>query len=57
MRDAISALESALASLEHARGDLPEDLRTELDAIIAQARSVLASLDATADEGPAGATG
>ena len=58
MRDAISALQTALASLEHARGDLPDDLRTELDAIIRQARSVLESLGgSTADEGRADATG
>jgi len=60
MRDAITALESALASLEHARGDLPDDLRTELDGIIRQARSVLESLGQTVpteDAGRAGATG
>lgn len=58
MRDAITALESALASLEHARGDLPDDLRTELDGIIRQARLVLESLAApTEDAGRAGATG
>lgn len=59
MRDAITALESALAELERARAELPEDLRSELDGIIEQARSVVDSLRATstADEGPADATG
>lgn len=46
MRDAITALETALDSLEHARGELPDDLRTKLDAIITQARSVLGAIAA-----------
>ena len=58
MRDAISALESALGELESAREGLPEDLRAGLDAIIKQARDVLASLEgATADSDPADAPG
>lgn len=58
MRDAVTALEAALSELQNARSELPDDLRTELDGIIEQARSVLASLRATtAGEGPAGATG
>jgi hypothetical protein len=58
MRDAVTALESALGELEHARAELPDDLRTELDGIIEQARAVLASLRATTeDEGRADATG
>lgn len=58
MRDAITALQSALAELENARDGLPDDLRTELDAIIMQARAVLTSLEgATADSDPADAPG
>lgn len=63
MRDAITALRAALSSLEQARSELPDDLASELDGIIEQARSVLGSLgddsgaEATADEGPADATG
>jgi hypothetical protein len=61
MRDAINALEAALTELEHARAELPDDLRAELDAIIDQARSVLASLEGkasvTEDVGPADAPG
>lgn len=48
MRDAINALESALAELENARAELPEDLRGELDGLIEQARSVVSSLRASA---------
>ncbi len=59
MRDAITALEAALAELEHARAELPDDLRTELDAIIGRAKAVLASLETSATEGedPAAAPG
>lgn len=46
MRDAITALESALGELEQARSELPEDLRAELTEIIEQARSILASIRA-----------
>jgi signal transduction histidine kinase len=45
VRDAITALEAALAELERARAELSEDLRTELDAIIGQAKAVLAALE------------
>lgn len=60
MRDAINALETALAGLEQARDELPEDLRSSLDDIVAQSRSVLESLRrkaATEDADPADATG
>lgn len=59
MRDAITALEAALAELEHARAELPDDLRSELDAIIGKAKAVLASLGAnvTEDEDRADAPG
>lgn len=59
MRDAITALEAALAELENARAELPDDLRTELDAIISRAKAVLGSLGAksTEDEDPADAPG
>lgn len=58
MRDAVTALEAALSELEHARAELPQDLRTELDGIIEGARSLLTSLRAsTEDEGRAGETG
>lgn len=50
MRDAVTALEAALSELEHARAELPDDLRTELDGIIEHARSVLASLRASTAE-------
>jgi hypothetical protein len=53
MRDAIAALEAALAELEHARAELPDDLRTELDAIIGRAKAVVASLERTTTEGEA----
>jgi hypothetical protein len=58
MRDAITALETALDSLEHARGELPDDLRTKLDAIITQARSVLGAIAARTppSEGETGST-
>lgn len=48
MRDAITALEAALAELANAREGLPEDLTKELDAIIAQARNVIRSLEGSA---------
>lgn len=58
MRDAITALEAALGELENARDGLPDDLRTELEAIISQARSILTTLEgATADSDPADAPG
>lgn len=41
MRETVAALEAALRELEAARGELPDDLGAELDAIIARARSVL----------------
>jgi hypothetical protein len=46
VREAIAALESALGELEHARGELPEDLRTELNKIVDDARALLESLRA-----------
>ena len=59
MRDAITALEAALSELEHARAELPDDLRSELDTIIGKAKAVLASLGArtTEDEDRADAPG
>jgi hypothetical protein len=55
MRDAIVALESALGELEHARSELPEELRAELGRIIEQARAVLESIRAkTPAAGPSG---
>lgn len=48
MREAIAALESALAELEHAHGELPDDLREELAKIVAEARALLESLRAKA---------
>jgi hypothetical protein len=60
MRDVITALEAAVGELTDARGELPEDLRMEVDRIIDQARSVLASLrakGATEDSDRADATG
>jgi hypothetical protein len=58
MRDAITALEAALAELEHARAELPEDLRADLDEIIGQAKAVLQSLERSpsSDEDPAAGT-
>jgi hypothetical protein len=44
VREAIAALESALGELEHARSELPEDLRTELEKIVENARALLESL-------------
>jgi hypothetical protein len=44
VREAIAALESALSELEHARNELPEDLRVELATIVENARALLASL-------------
>jgi len=44
VREAIAALESALSELEHARNELPEDLRAELAKIVENARALLASL-------------
>ncbi len=58
MRDAITALESALTELESAREGLPEDLRKELDAIIVQARGVIRSLEGSVTtEDPIGDSG
>jgi hypothetical protein len=53
VRESITALESALAELEDAKGDLPDDLRMELDEIIEQARGVLAALRNKTIEGSA----
>jgi hypothetical protein len=50
VREAISALESAVGSLEQARDGLPEDLKAELAKIVDQARIVLASLRAKAPD-------
>ena len=44
MREAIAALESALGSLEHAGGELPADLRSDLEKIVDEAKALLASL-------------
>ena len=60
MRDAIAALEAAMAELEQARAELPDDLRSELDGIIEHTRSVLSALRAkaaTEDSDRADATG
>ncbi len=57
MQDAIAALESALASLELARAEMPDDLRTELDSIVDQARNVLRSLSGTTGGGSTSSTG
>lgn len=47
MREAITALQAALRELEQARGELPEDLRSELDGIIERSQAVLDSLRAS----------
>lgn len=47
MREAIAALESAVGELEHARDELPDDLKLELAKIVEQARAVLNSLRAS----------
>lgn len=44
MSEAINALESALAELEQAKDELPDDLRMELDEIIDATRAVLNTL-------------
>jgi hypothetical protein len=46
VREAIAALEAALGSLESARDELPPDLRAELEKIVEEARTVLASVRA-----------
>jgi hypothetical protein len=50
VREAIAALESALGSLEHAQNELPADLRSDLEKIVDEARTLLASLRAKSAE-------
>lgn len=44
MRDAITALEAALAELENARAELPKDLAVEVDEVMKHTRDLLDSL-------------
>ena len=49
MRDAVAALESAIAELNEAKTSLPQDLATEADAVIAKADALLQALRAKAE--------
>ena len=49
MRDAVTAIESALRELIEARNALPEEFASEIDQVIEQTRVLLTSLGGDAD--------